>query len=74
MAEATNELILEILKSLQQDNVAIKRGIADIKQNIISARDDIHSLRTDILRQEKALATLEVDVERIKVRLDISEV
>ncbi len=71
MDTVTNELLLEVLKTLQQDNVEIKRSLKDVKENIISVRDDIHSLRSDILRQEKALATLEIDVDRIKARLDI---
>ncbi len=71
MDTITNELLLEVLKKLQQDNVEIKRSLKDVKENIISVRDDIHSLRSDILRQEKALATLEIDVDRINARLDI---
>jgi len=32
-----------------------------------------HATRGDILRQEKAIAALEVDIDRIKVRLDLSD-
>ena len=73
MPSVTNELLLEILKRIQQDNVDLKRLIKDVKDNVLSAREDVHSLRSDILRQEKALATVEVDVDRIKNRLDIAE-
>lgn len=73
MSEISQELIIEILKKLQQDNVDIKRMLKDLKENVLSVREDVHSLRSDILRQEKALATVEVDVDRIKHRLDIVE-
>lgn len=71
MPTVTNELLLEVLKRIQQDNVDLKRMVKDVKDNVISVREDVHSLRSDILRQEKALATVEVDVDRIKNRLDI---
>lgn len=71
MSSVTNELLLEILKRIQQDNVDLKRLIIDVKNNVLSVREDVHSLRSDILRQEKALATVEVDVDRIMNRLDI---
>jgi len=71
MSKVTNELLLEVLKRIQQDNADVKRMIKDVKSNVISVREDVHSLRSDILRQEKALATVEVDVDRIKTRLDI---
>ncbi|WP_235298477.1 hypothetical protein [Portibacter marinus] len=56
---------------LQQDNAELKRMVKDVMENIVSVREDVHSLRSDILRQEKALATVEIDVDRIKNRLDI---
>lgn len=71
MSEISNELLLEVLKKIQQDNVDLKRLIKDVKDNVLSVREDVHSLRSDMLRQEKALATVEVDVDRIKNRLDI---
>ena len=37
----------------------------------MGARDDIHGVRGDIRRQERAIASLEHDVERIKHRLDL---
>lgn len=71
MSAITNDLLYDVLKRLQQDNVDLKRMLKDVKESIISVREDVHSLRSDILRQEKALATVEVDVDRIKNRLDI---
>ena len=66
-----NELIFDVLKKLQEDNIDVKRLINNVKENVMSTRNDIHTLRSDILRQEKALAAVEVDVDRIKNRLDI---
>ena len=69
--KVTNELLLEVLKQLQSDNVDMKRSLQYLKQSVLSVRNDVHSLRSDILRQEKALAAVEVDVDRIKTRLDL---
>ncbi len=71
MPDISNELIFDVLKKVQQDGIDLKRLIKDVKDSVISLREDVHSLRSDVLRQEKALATVEVDVDRIKNRLDI---
>ena len=71
MAEDPKEIILEHLRAIRQDMAGLKDDIRELKDNLISVRDDIHGLRGDILRQERALAAVEVDIDRIKARLDL---
>lgn len=67
----TNDLMLDILKELQKGQADLKVGQRELKDGQISLRDEVHALRGDILRQERAIASLEIDVERIKHRLDL---
>ncbi len=69
--KATNELMLEILKTLQADSKATRGDIRDMRDSMISMREEMHGLRGDLLRQERAIASLENDIDRIKVRLDL---
>ncbi len=74
MAEnITNELIYEVLKSLQENIRRIDSSLREIKDGQIHIREDINSVRGDVLRHDKSMAGLEVDIERIKNRLDLNE-
>ncbi len=73
MAKITNELIYEVLKKIQNDVADLKKGQRDLKDGQISLQEGLHSIRGDIIRQERAIASLELDVERIKTRLDIAD-
>lgn len=67
----SNELIYDVLKNMQSSISKIENNMQELKQGQINIRDDIHALRGDVLRHDKALATLEIDVDRIKHRLDL---
>jgi chromosome segregation ATPase len=71
--EETENLVLELLRALRADISSLKEGQRDIKSEIISVRNQIHSMQGDFLRQEKDLAIVRVDVERIKERLNLVE-
>jgi hypothetical protein len=71
--EETENLVLELLRALRADISSLKAGQRDIKSEIISVRNQIHSMQGDFLRQEKDLAIVRVDVERIKERLNLVE-
>ena len=72
-AQVTMELVYEVLKKLQQGQADLATGLRDVKESIISLREDVHGTRGDLLRHEKALAALESDIGRIKVRLDLRD-
>ena len=73
----TNELIYETLKKIQ-DSVAdirngqvdLRRDMRDLKESQIGTRDEIQGLRRDMLRQERGFAALQLDMDKVKSRLD----
>lgn len=71
MVEDAHELILDHLRHIREEIGALKAGQKELKEGQISIRDEIHSIRGDFLRQERAIAALESDFDRIKTRLDI---
>jgi hypothetical protein len=50
-----------------------RSDIREMKDGMISLRDDIHALRGDARRQERAIASVESDIDRIKERLTLSD-
>lgn len=69
--ENTDNLILEILKVIQLDLSELKGGNRDIKQEIISLRKQIHNMQGDTLRQEQTIASIHLELDRIKSRLNL---
>lgn len=66
------DIVIEHLRAIRAD-ITDLRGDDGLKNGIISVRDDIHALRGDIRRQERAFASVEVDINRIKARLNLSD-
>lgn len=73
MVDDPHELILEHLRYIRGRVEATDEAVGEVKISLTSLRQDVHSLRGDILRQERALAAVEVDLERIKSRLDLTD-
>jgi len=65
--------MLEILKNIQSVQAKQGRDIGDIKVSLLSLSHNVHGMRDDLLRNEKALASLEVDVDRINARLNLAD-
>lgn len=73
MATEPHEIILDHLRVIRASVAALKDDNIEIKASLNSLRVEVNALRNDILRQERAIAAVEVDVDRIKVRLDIAD-
>ncbi|MBK8177224.1 MAG: hypothetical protein IPK66_18790 [Rhodospirillales bacterium] len=73
MADDPKEIVLEHLRYIRGRVDANEETLGDVKLSITSLRQDVHALRGDIFRQERALAAVEVDLDRIKTRLDLSD-
>lgn len=71
--ETTNELMYEVLKKIQTTQAEHSHYFREIKESLLALRNDMHGTRGDVLRQEKALASVEVDIDRIKARLDLND-
>jgi len=72
MVHDPQELILEHLRSIRTKIDGTDTAVRELKSAVLALREDVNGLRGDILRQERALAAVEVDIDRIKTRLDLA--
>ena len=73
MAEITNELMFEILKSNQLRLDGMDRSLKDVAHGQIRIREDLNNFHRDSIRLECQLAVVTTRLERIETRLDLSE-
>ena len=66
MTDETENLVLEHLRRIRETQENHSHKLDDLRAQMIH-------LREDALRREKALAHLEADMERIKIRLDLRD-
>ncbi len=71
MNDDTHNIILDHLRALRSEVADVKSEVIEVKENVQSLREDVHSLRGDLLRQERAVAALQLDMGRVKRRLDL---
>ena len=73
MTDAPDNLVLEILRRMQADIAAMRQDLRDMKGDLISLRTIMAEfLKTDARRETDMLA-LQLDLERIKTRLDLTD-
>ncbi len=73
MVEDPQEIILEHLRYMRGRVDTIDENVKELRQSVLDVREQINGIRGDFLRLERALAAQEVDIDRIKNRLDLSE-
>jgi hypothetical protein len=71
MADTTDNLVLDHLRALRADTADVKSAIQDLRDGQIGIRAQLHALQGDLLRQERTLAAVQVDLDRIKARVDL---
>jgi two-component sensor histidine kinase len=73
MAETTDNLILEHLRSLRTDNVEIKSTLRELKARLASIESYIATLHGDQTRASVNIDELADRVNRLEVRTGISD-
>ena len=73
MADVTNELMFEDLKSMQRDLSDVKNGIGELKIELNAVRGHMISLQQDVHNIYGVLARHDARLERIESRLELSE-
>jgi hypothetical protein len=73
MSEITNDLMYEVLKSIQASVAEIKATLADHSRLFLRIREDINNLRSDDLRIETMQAAMNTRLERIERRLNLTD-
>ena len=71
MGDVTNELLLENLKALRKEVSEIKPLRHEVRDGFASVRQYLSAIQSDYQLLERRISTLEDDVDRIKVRLEI---
>lgn len=73
MSNIDNELIYEILKSIQTSQAEIKSALTDHSRQFIRIREELNGLRADDLRREALQAQMDIRLNRIEARLQIHD-
>jgi predicted nucleic acid-binding Zn-ribbon protein len=73
MSDVSGELIYELLKRIHSDVAALKEGQRDLRQDMISIRNQIHGLQGDVNTLRATSSHLENRFDRIETRLDLRE-
>jgi len=73
MTENIENLILEHLRAIRTDIASLKDGQKELKAEILSVKKYLHNVQGDALRREQTIASIQVDIDRIKMRLDLSD-
>ena len=73
MVDANNQLLYEILKTIQSGQAELKAALADQSRQLIKIREEINSLRGDDLRREALQAQMDVRLDRIEHRLNLTD-
>jgi hypothetical protein len=78
--KVTSELLYEVLKQMQTVLAEVKATLADhsgqfirVREDINSLRGDIHGLHSDDLRRERMQEKMDLRLDRIETRLDLSD-
>ncbi len=73
MAEVTNELIFEVLKSVQSDIRLLKDGQGEIRHEIVAMRINLLSIHQDLNNIYGKLVNHDERLDRIEKRLELRE-
>lgn len=73
MTENLENIILEHLRTIRQELKFLKDGQTDLKSEILSLKQYLHSIQGEAFRREQTIAGIQVDIDRIKTRLELSD-
>ena len=73
MAEVSNELMYELLKTLQRDVGEVKSGIGDVKSELNALRGHMISLQQDVHNIYGILGRHDLHLERIERRIELTD-
>ena len=74
MAENNHiDFVVELLRRIQADLTQMKASLHDLQEGQISIRNQLHAMQGDTLRQERTIAALQLDMDRVKTRLELHD-
>jgi uncharacterized protein Yka (UPF0111/DUF47 family) len=73
MPAASNELIFEVLKKVQEDVSQTRQDMRHVREELIATRGHLLALQKDTNNIYERLTTLESKVDRIERRLELTD-
>lgn len=73
MSEITNDLIYEILKSIQSQVAIVREDMDSVKVRLSSIDTRLGIVHTDIANQSERIDRLESRLGRVEVRLNLTD-
>lgn len=73
MADATRELMYELLKRVHTDLSGVRDGQKDLRQDMLSLRNQFHLLQGDFNSMRGSIAHIGDRLDRIENRLELRE-
>lgn len=73
MVEVTNELMYEVLKDIRSGQTDLKAGLHAVREEIRAIRTHMAGFQADINNLYTAQMDMGKDLERVKVRLNLTD-
>lgn len=73
MAEVSNELMFEVLKWLQNNQLNMQESLTEVKAELRAIRGHMVATQTDIANLYSGQAKIELRLERIEKRLELAD-
>ena len=73
MAEVTNELLYEVLKSVQAQVALLRDDMENVKARLTSIDTRLGLVHTDMAHQSDRLDRLEIRMSRVETRLNLTD-
>jgi len=73
MSQITNELMYEVLKSIQARLDVMSQGLKDLAHGQIRLREDLNNFHRDTIRMEVQFIDFANRLERIEKRFEMSD-
>lgn len=73
VTDVSNELMYELLKRIQSDVSGLKEGQKDLRQDMLSMRNQFHLLQGDFNSMRGSIGHIENRLDRIENRLELRE-
>ncbi len=73
MSSDPDNLVPEQLRRVLNGQEDLKRGQRELRAEIIALRQSLNALQGDGLRREEVMAGLQLDMDRIKARLELTD-
>jgi hypothetical protein len=73
MGGEPQDLLMEILRPIQADVAVLRNNDQEFRSQLIDIRQLLVTMQNDALRQERSMAAMQVELDRVKSRLELRD-